>query len=40
MSIFHNYVRVNGEIGRPPMSYDPGPEYLRFIDLISKEVLT
>ncbi len=36
---FHNHVRVNGEIGRPPMEYDDRPEYQRFIDLISREVL-
>jgi|SRR5580658_111876 putative transposase len=37
---FHNHVRVNGEIGRAPMEYDDRPEYQRFIDLLSKEVLT
>ena len=37
---FHNHVRVNGEIGRAPMEYDDRPEYLRFIDLLSREVLT
>jgi hypothetical protein len=33
-------VRTNEEIGRPPMEYDERPEYLRFVELISKEVLT
>jgi len=28
-------VRVNGEIGRAPVEYDEGPEYLRFIHLIT-----
>jgi len=37
---FHNHVRVNGEIGRPPMEYDYIPEYRRFIQLITREVLT
>jgi putative transposase len=37
---FHNHVRVNEEIGRAPMEYDDRPEYLRFIDLLSKEALT
>jgi putative transposase len=37
---YHNHVRVNGEIGRPPMEYDDSPEYQRFIELITKEVLT
>ncbi len=37
---FHNHVRVNEEIGRAPMEYDDRPEYQRFIDLLSKEVLT
>jgi putative transposase len=37
---FHNHVRVNGQIGRPPMEYGGRPEYLRFISIIRKEVLT
>ncbi|MGH9917271.1 MAG: DDE-type integrase/transposase/recombinase [Nitrososphaerales archaeon] len=37
---YNNYVRTNEEIGRPPMTFDRKPEYLRFIELISKEVLT
>jgi putative transposase len=37
---FHNHVRTNGETGRAPMEYDDGPEYRRFIRLITKEVLT
>ena len=37
---YHNRVRTNEEIGRAPMEYDQGPEYLRFIDIIKKEVLT
>ena len=37
---FHNHVRVNEEIGRAPLEYDDRPEYQRFIDLLSKEVLT
>jgi hypothetical protein len=37
---YHNYVRVNEEIGRPPLEYDSRPEYLRFIRLITKKVLT
>jgi putative transposase len=36
---YHNHGRVNGEIGRAPLEYDR-PEYQRFIDLLSKEVLT
>jgi putative transposase len=32
---YHNHVRVNGEIGRAPVEYDEGPEYLRFIRLIT-----
>ena len=32
---YHNHVRTNGEIGRAPMEYDDGPEYLRFIRLIT-----
>jgi putative transposase len=32
---FHSHVRVNGEIGRAPMEYDDGPEYLRLIRLIT-----
>jgi hypothetical protein len=37
---FHNPVRTNGQIGRALMEYDDGPEYRRFIQLITKEVLT
>jgi putative transposase len=38
---FHNHVRVNEEIGRAPMEYDDDrPEYQRFVDLLSREVLT
>jgi putative transposase len=37
---YHNHVRTNLEIGRPPMTYDARPEYLRFIELIATEVLT
>ena len=37
---FHNHVRVNGTIGRPPMEWDEKPEYQRFIDLIGREVLS
>ncbi len=31
---FHNYVRMNEEIGRAPLQFDTLPEYRRFIDLI------
>ncbi len=37
---YHNHVRTNGEIGRPPMEFDERPEYARFIEIISREVLT
>jgi putative transposase len=37
---YHNYVRVNGRIGRPPIGYDDGPEYQRFIDLLGSKLLT
>ncbi len=37
---YHNYVRTNEEVGRPPMIYDSRPEYLRFIELITREALT
>jgi putative transposase len=34
---YHNYVRVNEEIGRAPMQYDDGlPEYRRFSGLITE----
>ena len=37
---FHNHVRVNGGTGHPPIEYDDRSEYLRFIELITQEVLT
>jgi putative transposase len=37
---YHNYVRVNGEIGRAPMVYDGRPEYQRFIGILLREALT
>lgn len=43
MSVFrfyHNYVRVNGEIGRAPLAYDGRPEYQRFIEMLGEASLT
>jgi transposase-like protein len=34
---YHNHVRTNLEIGRPPMAYNARPEYLRFIEPITTE---
>jgi putative transposase len=34
---YHNHVRVNEEIGRPPLGYDELPEYKRFANLIIEE---
>jgi putative transposase len=33
---YHNYVRVNEEIGRAPLQYDGLPEYRRFIGLLQE----
>ena len=37
---YHNYVRVNEEIGRAPLTYDDRPEYQRFIEMLREVTLT
>jgi putative transposase len=37
---YHNHVRVNEEIGRPPLEYGTTPEYQRFIHLIQQMSLS
>jgi putative transposase len=37
---YHNHVRVNGEIGRPPLEHDDLPEYLRFVNLVMEVTLS
>ena len=37
---YHNYVRVNEEIGRAPLQNNSLPEYRRFIDLIEEVTLS
>jgi hypothetical protein len=37
---YHNHVRVNQEIGRPPLEYDTLPEYQRFAKLIQEVSLS
>src|ERR1700730_661386 len=37
---YHNHVRVNEEIGRPPLEYDELPEYQRFANLIMEVSLS